>query len=606
MQLCISPFLSLLLCFPLCFSLEDPAWTTSSLEGVEHLGVFNAEPHAVFYLSGNDSLYVGGQEVLYHFSFHYKNHSTIPSVADKTNHGTKRCVEPCQNHITLIGQLDGRLLVCGTNAEKPACWYLNDGKLERRLESSEVFSPPKPGTNFNILFSGNDIYSTVVRQSNNGNRNKPRFHKIHGSSPLLYTSDTFLRNPHFVKSLVINREEKYQDKILLFYIEDNILTRSTEKRVSMVAQMCKGESGPNDPNSYNMFSTALKSRIICGYPDAGQYFPFIQDVFLLKSKDGDMLYGLFTNAWNQSAVCSYKVSEIENVFRTSTLFESKKTSLSSPPGMCLTSGIRTPIDTFTEVCNHPEITDWVKPAQGYALFQTKNHYTNLVVDEVTAQNQIHKVLFLARDNGYIHKVVELGNRTKNVLEIKPLKNPERIRYLELEPTSRVLYVGTTQEVARLPVDGCAVYNTNCNNCTQDPYCDWINGSCKSILQESFQVQQDASRQSEKCSPVLHVLPVGNKQTSKKAYSLNCPQLLNDQINTLKDQDIEINGCYPNKDLCKLILHMKNNNGHYQCTLRDEASQNVLIKYNLFMKENGTCTLTVGWLLWVALLALTFI
>ncbi|KAM8972212.1 semaphorin-7A [Pelodytes ibericus] len=434
-----------------------------------------SQPYAVFHLFSPDSLYVGGRDVLYHFNFKNMSKQEVQVKSDNEN-----CKMVCENQVTLIGQLEGKLLVCGTNAEKPGCWNLDNQMLKKCTELSEEFSPQTKGTNYNILITGNETYSTVVKLRNNGNTVKPKFHKIYGNNSL-YTGEYFMTKPYFVKSLVVKMKE--HDKVLLFFMEDNDQTHTTEKRVSMIAQICKGDLGSEDPNRYGMFSTALKSRLICGDLDRWQYFPYLQDIFLLKGKDGDMMYGLFTNAWNRSAVCSYSLPDIERVFSSSTLLGSERPNLSVRPGTCL--NYKTPADTFKEAASHPELTDWVKPLGSNTVFQTLNHYTKLVVDEVTARNKTYKVIFLASDDGYIHKVVELENGTMNVLEMRTLQQPEQILYLELEPAQRALYVGTTREVAKITVDDCSVYGHTCESCimAQDPYCGWIDGACESILKK---------------------------------------------------------------------------------------------------------------------------
>ncbi|KAM4748955.1 semaphorin-7A [Rhinophrynus dorsalis] len=445
--------------------------------------VFNLprkETYPVFYLADKNSLYVGGEEVLYLFDFKTKTNSTISIRAESIT-----CTDKpyCKNYVTLVGQLEGKLLVCGTNTYQPTCWTLNEDMSHSLKNLGERFSPRIPGTNYNILITGNETYSTIIRASNNGNTKKDRFQKIYGNAPLLNTGDTLMTNPHFVKSLLVEKDRKYQDKILLFFREDNKFTRTTERRVSMVAQMCKGDAGPESSSSY-LFSTALKSRLICGNPKTGQYYPLLKDVFLLKSNR--MVYGLFTNAWNYSAVCSYTLNDIEKTFSTSSLWEAPVKELKVHPGTCLPPGNMTPEETFDVVSKYPELTDWLEPSGKKVVFQSLNNYTKLAVEEVTGSDG-KQVIFLAQAEGNVHKVVELSGSSEHVLEMRPFNKPDEILYLELEPTEHVLYVGTQSSVARLRMDDCSGYKS-CKSCSRDPYCIWKEQKCQSILDKMSAVQ----------------------------------------------------------------------------------------------------------------------
>ncbi|KAM4676106.1 semaphorin-7A isoform 2-T2 [Discoglossus pictus] len=447
------------------------------------------EPYAVFHLSAPHSLYVGGQEKLYYFNFNImENYMYIM----KAENGDCKGKPYCDNHVTFIGQLEGKLLVCGTNAYNPSCWNLINNKLVK-VDLAEEFAPQKPGTNYNILITGNQSYSTIVRQTNNGKTKKPRFRKIHGNDPMLYTEEKLMKNPYYVKSLVVAKEKKDQDKILLFFRDDNREPVKTEPRVSMVAQLCKDEAGPDSSASHNVFSTALKSRLICGTPEATQYYHNLQDIFFLKSKEVSQVYALFTNAWNHSAVCTYNLEDIERVFSSPSLVGYNGKEPKILPGMCPQPGEKTPDETFLVVSEYPELTQSVMPSRNKALIQTLYHYTKMVVDEIKARDgKTYRVIILATGDGKVHKIVELAGGPLNVLEMNPLKKPEEILYMELEPTEHVLYLGTTKEVARLSLDDCSAYSQNCENCVRshDPYCYWNGQQCQSILKsEISKIQQ---------------------------------------------------------------------------------------------------------------------
>ncbi|XP_053320148.1 semaphorin-7A [Spea bombifrons] len=595
--------------FSICLSIGDIRMTpriTHQPRDIKNFRLPQEEPYAVYHLSHQDSLYVGGQEILYHFDF--KENATKRTEIKAENANCRKAY--CKNYVTLVAQLEGKLLVCGTNSYKPTCWSLNNGTLHKRNDLTEEFSPQIPGTNYNVLITGNETYSTVIRQTNNGFAKKPRFHKIYGSRPLLYTGDYFMRNPHFVKSMVVEKEDKDQDKILLFFREDNVQTRTSEKSLSMVAHICKGEQGAQNTNSYNMFSTALKSRLVCGSIQKGQYFPVLQDVFLLKSRTGNLIYGLFTNAWNHSAVCLYSLLDIENVFSTSTLFESENNNLRVRPGTCLPSGGHTPEDTFTEVSKHPELTDWVEPKGRDVVFQTLSHYTRFVVDEITGDGETNRVIFLATDNGTVHKIVELGDGATNIQEIRLFSKSEKILYLELEPTKHALYVGTATQVVRLLVDDCTAYNQDCESCirARDPYCGWENGSCRSVLRNKRSLQNITHGARVNCiqqrSRVLPQTPFSEGYNDTR-YFLTCPAVSKHATYSWRYGDIEISGCTPHNGVCALLFDKVTDFGEYQCIEQEQETQRLVSRFLLVMENRGTPRLPTGLWAFVTLLVLFY-
>ncbi|XP_063782511.1 semaphorin-7A [Pseudophryne corroboree] len=571
------------------------------------------EKNAVFYLSPL-FLYIGGKEAVYRLNrtdFRSKSNYTI--AAEMYN-----CKERpyCKNYVTFVGQLIGDLTVCGTNAYNPRCWRM-DGETFQTIDMTwtEQLAPRTPETNYNILISGQQTYSTLPRKSNNAaSLLKSIFRKINGTYPLLFTGDNLMRAPHFVKSLVVEKENQVQDKILLFYIEDNNVTRTTEKRVSMVAQMCKGETGSVKPSIRNVFSSALKSRLICGNELAGQYFPYLKDVFFLQGKTGSAIYGLFTNAWNHSAVCSYNIEDIEFVFNTSSFLGSSKKDLKIRPGTCLPSPELTPEDTSDEASNFPELTDSVKPSGKKEVFQTLTHYIKIVVDEITAANEEHyRVLLLATESGTVHKVIEHNDGALNVLELRPFSQEEQILHLELEPREHALYVGTGREVSRVPLDDCTAYNNSCTDCIQsrDPYCGWNNMECQSILRTKRSLQN--LTQGAMCNNGQETHPQPLKRTAlahstdvpaPRMYFMSCPAVSNHATYSWKNGDTEMGPCIRHNGVCYMFFKQVTYPGKYQCLAEEVATQHVILEYNMKVPNNAM-RIQYNWFVGLTMLRLVF-
>ncbi|KAG9489597.1 hypothetical protein GDO78_005517 [Eleutherodactylus coqui] len=516
--------------------------------------------------------------------------SCVDKIVDKSRPPGRLILPHCKNYVTFVGQLLGRLTVCGTNAYSPGCWTMDGENFPKLTHTwTEQLAPRTPGTNYNILITGDQVYSTLPRKSNNAvSVMKTLFRKISGSDPLLYTGDKFLRHPEFVKSLVVEKEDKVQSKILLFFTEDNIESRTVEKRLPMVAQLCKNEAGSAKANTRNIFSTALKSRMICGNHLTEQYYPHLQDIYFLQGKTGNVIYGLFKNSWNHSAVCSYNVEDIELLFNTSSLMDSSKKDLKIRPGTCLPSRELTPEETSEEAFSHPELTEWLWPSQNRTVFQHVDHYRKVVVDEITAVNQkTYRVLILAKDNGTAHKVVELEDGAINILEVIPFKQEGKLQFMKLEPNQHVVYMGTTREIARFSLDDCAAYNNSCTDCIQsrDPFCGWIDGKCESILNsDRIMVHQDLKQNAtcideKKATTEYRIGDTATNDIVYNEYFLTCPTLSNRANYISMKDNMEAGTCNPSNEICKLRINVATDHREFKCTAREMKAENGVSESN---------------------------
>ncbi|XP_068131832.1 semaphorin-7A isoform X2 [Hyperolius riggenbachi] len=580
----------LCLCFFPCFVSKDirmnPRLTQHHPGGTPYL-LPREEPMASFYLDINKSMYIGGEEVLYHFNLtEMRNYSL---KADSYESQREKRGENCQNQ---------------------------DGEKFTRISErwTQQLSPRTPDSSYSILNTGNETYSTIPRGSSASTR-QPQFRKIFGSGSQLYTGDKLLINPLFVKSLVVKRKEEKENKIFLFYMDVNSQSRSTESEVPMIAQMCEEEIGSDAANERFRFSTALKSRLICGTPTAQQYYPFLQDIYFLESRD--LLYGLFTNAWNHSAVCSYQVEDIERVFNTSGLFGSSRTDLSIRPGTCLGKK-PTPEATADEVANYPELTSWIWPLANQTLFQSLYHYRKLVVDEITAVDEKnYRIVLLATDEGTVHKVVELPDGFLNVLELHPFSKPAKILHFHLhtDKTEHVLYVAAAQGIYRLPLDDCTSYNESCTDCiiSKDPYCGWSEGKCHSILvNKSSRVLQNLAHD-DKCNDEaeIKILPRrtefhkssgDNAELPPSKFYLECPTESKQARYWWTYGNSEMKNCTPNEDQCMLLFDRVTSPGEYHCMSQELSTVRVVRKYTFAMNYSGR--MQCSWLVVLAFSILT--
>lgn len=205
------------------------------------------------------------------------------------------------------------------------------------LGEMKGYAPFSPDENSLVLFEGDEVYSTIRKQEYNGKI--PRFRRIRGESEL-YTSDTVMQNPQFIKATIVHQDQAYDDKIYYFFREDNPdKNPEAPLNVSRVAQLCRGDQGGESSLSVSKWNTFLKAMLVCSDAATNRNFNRLQDVFLLPDPSGQWrdtrVYGVFSNPWNYSAVCVYSLGDIDRVFRTSSL-KGYHMGLPNPrPGMCL-------------------------------------------------------------------------------------------------------------------------------------------------------------------------------------------------------------------------------------------------------------------------------
>uniref|UniRef100_A0A6I8P865 Semaphorin 7A (JohnMiltonHagen blood group) n=1 Tax=Ornithorhynchus anatinus TaxID=9258 RepID=A0A6I8P865_ORNAN len=459
---------------------------TASWAGEKRFEFNQTEPHLVlFHEPGSHSVYVGGRGKLYYFDFNHQENNFKEDINSTKGDCPKD--QDCDNYLTLLEKQDDGLLICGTRARHPSCWLRTNGTTKFQGEK-RGYAPFSPNENSLVLIDGDHVYSTIKKQEHNGKI--PRFRRIKGD-PELYTSDTVMQNPQFIKATIIHQNQSYNDKIYYFFREDNPdKNPEAPLNVSRVAQLCKGDQGGESSLSASKWNTFLKAMLVCSDPATNKNFNWLQDVFIVpgnKDWKETRVYGIFSNPWNYSAVCVYSIGDIDHIFRTSPL-KGFSDSLPSPrPGQCLPNQQLTPTVTFKVADSHPEVTQRVEPMglTKTPLFHSKYHYQKIVVHQMQDKdNGTFNVLFIATDKGTIHKVVESEQGIFNIMEIKPFHKPAAIQSLILDSSTRKLYVSSDREVTQVPLDMCASYVGGCQACllARDPYCGWTGSKCNSIYQ----------------------------------------------------------------------------------------------------------------------------
>uniref|UniRef100_A0A8B9TNW0 Semaphorin 7A (JohnMiltonHagen blood group) n=1 Tax=Anas platyrhynchos TaxID=8839 RepID=A0A8B9TNW0_ANAPL len=457
-------------------------------QGAREYAFPRSEKYPVFYHEENTSaIYVGGEGRLYYHDFATSENY----VEDFPVENGGQCLKPGspednKNFITLVAKHGDGMLVCGTGACAPTCWNLTQ-RQKGSPQDGRGLAPFTPDANSLVVVDYPDIYSTIKKSQQNGKI--PRFRRVRGGGEL-YTSDTVMQNPQFVKATTLKHEESHQDKIYYFFREDNP-DKSLEapRNISRVAQLCKEDKGGTSSLSASKWTTFLKASLICVDPATKGNFNWLQDVFFVPASNWreSKVYGLFTNTWGSSAVCVYSFGDIDDVFRTSKLKGYNGPNPEIKPGQCVSSGQHTPSETFKIADSHPEVEDRVEPLapSRSPLFHNKHRYQKIGVHKVSVrEGQQYTVLYLATDKGSIHKVVELPEGVQNIMEIQVFSRKEPIQSMILDHERAMLYVGSASRVVEVPMAMCGLYRNNCESCllARDPYCGWAGGRCQAVHQ----------------------------------------------------------------------------------------------------------------------------
>ncbi|XP_078541197.1 semaphorin-7A [Lissotriton helveticus] len=570
----------------------------------------------LYHEPGTPSVLIGGEDVLYQFNFESRSSKAVNFSATSLSHCEGEATNHCKNYLTVLQKFKGDLLVCGTNAYDPTCWTWD---VIRQVKNNTMigrgFAPFVPDKNHLILFSGNDAYSTVGRTKNNGKM--PRFRRVHGKEPFLYTKDNLMENPQYVNIKLVTQEESYKDKIYFFFREDNLEKNvDTDITVSRVAQLCKEDGGGTGGQASSLWSTFLKARLQCSYPESGRFYSRLHDVFFIRcdKTNETRVYGIFSNPWHETAVCVYAMGDIENGFRTSPFKGNANPDKPGiRPGECLANGSKTPTDTFKTASEHPEMLHAIAPVGNRPLFHCHESYRKIVVDQVTAVDGVsYNVLLLATETGAVHKFLEVNRTAVNILEINPFPNATSIHSMELDSVTKRLYITSSQEVVEVPLDWCDGYQQDCQSCVmaRDPYCGWTNGTCRSILGIQGRIQQDLADGIAECqAPRAELLRSQMyKQQEEPAkilkgrpsspHFLSCPVVSHHATYTWLQNNTISHRCLLDRTSQRCI-HLINKMtdedlGTYDCISEEGGSTQIMAQYRM-EHDHGNVALVSAWL-----------
>ncbi|XP_058502977.1 semaphorin-7A [Solea solea] len=455
---------------------------------------------SMYHDQGSDTLYVGGQAMIYVLAFTDRGvrDLQIPAASDQTAIDTcKAKAAPleleCDNFITVIQKVNDRFIVCGTNAGSPRCWMLvNDTVLTDvqgggQIGSASDISPPYPSQKSISLPADGSLYSAMSSVGGHAGTIRRTF----GPQKLLKTENVWLLNPQFAGAAIIPSAQKFKKEVYFFFSELNKTARVDEEPYrARIGRICTVDEGGIKALLENSWTTFMKARVMCGAGNTQQQYNNMRQAVVLTAQDkrAGVMYGLFSNPWGRTVICAYSIQDIDQAFSTSKLKGYSSSFIGSRPGMCVhknsTAGGHNDIKNLGVIRYHPEIEDVIRPVGVAPLdLPTDDQITHTVADIVLAVNDEHySVLYLGTEQGKVLKVLHTSDGVFIVSQYSLFHNKGPVLNMAIDSQKGHLYVGTAMEVQRLQLADCGRYGDTCRECilSRDPYCGWDRARRKCI------------------------------------------------------------------------------------------------------------------------------
>ncbi|XP_028263417.1 semaphorin-4G isoform X2 [Parambassis ranga] len=463
-------------------------------------------------------LYVGGRGAL--FALNTSNISTAAHLTidwDASPEQKKQCLNKgrdnqteCYNHIRFLQRYnETHLYVCGTNAFRPLCAYIDAERfsLSSGFEEGRDRCPFDPAKGYTGLLVDGEMFSASqyeFRSSPDIRRNFP--------FPTLRTEEAptrWLLEADFVGSVLmkesINSSIGDDDKIYFFFTErsQEQIAYPSQTKVSRVARVCKTDWG-GQRTLQRKWTSFLKARMVCSVPEYELHLNILRDVFVLRGRDAQssVFYGVFGLEWKNikaSAVCQYAFADVQKVFdgpymeAQDSKWREYTGKVPEPrPGSCITDlhrsqGINSsrdlPDNVLTFSRRHPLMAKQLHPIGVRPLmFKRSVNYVKVAVHKQPGlDGNTYTVLFLGTDDGWLHRAVDVDGDMHIIEELQLFDKPQPIQSMVLSSVLRRIYVGSHSAVVQVPMSTCRRY-TSCYDCVfaRDPFCGWDGRVCVDI------------------------------------------------------------------------------------------------------------------------------
>ncbi|KAI4904389.1 hypothetical protein NFI96_016779 [Prochilodus magdalenae] len=544
------------------------------------------------------NIYAGAPHSLYVFKvkseeMQEKEHE-LASIYDNA------CQSPsCMDPITLLteGKNENPLLIC--RREKQCCEMTREDHVEK------CFGTPRSSDHVKeaALYTGDSLYYTVSGENNAG----PTLGLYSLKRPGGYTwpQSREIARRHIK---IIANESAQDGKLYNFYIEKNTSENpETPSWIPRVSQYCMADTGGSKNQLQYRWTSMLTTRLFCGNKKKRQTFTELLDVAQLDPKNWDstMIYALFKNDYNMSAVCVYNMSEIIRIFASSKFKTPPESGSSGRAGECVSEKEKTPsFLKFME--SRPEMQEWIEPERGPLLISHRQ-YTHLQVDAVTDRNNVQRgVLLLTSGDGKVHKVLEQDDGPFVVAEYHPFENKTHVHSTLLDRSTKKLYVISSRQLVQIDLQNCSIYEKQCDACVnaRDPYCVWSESKCS-----PGNALQDVRTGSNICQD----LPSARVSTSDRTvesplivppdskYYLKCPTPSQHASYSWTHDGRPVD-CLSTKQECVLLIEKmsERDQGLYNCKATENGQERTVMSYRL---ENSASQLSRGPVMLACLLLL---
>ncbi|CAF98002.1 unnamed protein product, partial [Tetraodon nigroviridis] len=422
--------------------------------------------------------------------------------------------EECQNYIRVLLVNGNRLFTCGTNAFTPIC---TNRTLTNLTEIHDQISgmarcPYNPLHNSTALItSSGELYAATAMDFSGRD---PAIYRSLGGLPPLRTAQynsKWLNEPNFVSSYDIGN-------FTYFFFRENAVEHDCGRMVfSRAGRVCKNDIGGRFLLE-DTWTTFMKARLNCSRPGEVPFnYNELQGTFYLPELE--LLYGIFTtNVWSPplllvstyrnsiaaSAVCTFNLSAIAQVFRGPFKYQENSRSAwlpypnPNPDFQCGTIDSGSYVNlTERNLQDAQKFLLMHEPVDPVPYFMEDSvRFTHVAVDVVQGKDVLFHIIFLATDYGTIRKVLSpLNHSTGSCLleeiELFPPRKRQPIRSLLILHSRSELYVGVRDQVIKIPLKRCS-YHKSREACVgaRDPYCGWdlLLKKC-TTLEESVRMSQ---------------------------------------------------------------------------------------------------------------------
>uniref|UniRef100_A0A3Q2PAF2 Semaphorin 4G n=1 Tax=Fundulus heteroclitus TaxID=8078 RepID=A0A3Q2PAF2_FUNHE len=471
-------------------------------------------------------LYVGGRGALY--ALNTSNISTSADLIDwnVTPEQKKQCLNKgrnnqteCYNHIRFLQRYnETHLYVCGTNAFRPLCAYIDTERFNfsSGFEEGRDRCPYDPAKGFTGLLIDGEMFTASqyeFRSSPDIRRNFP--------FPTLRTEEAptrWLLEADFVGSVLlkesINSSIGDDDKIYFFFTErsQEQIAYPSQTKVSRVARVCKVREHGGVRHQKKWMSLVCESEGMSYFSSTNVLRTNVLTGVLWSCLRGVGL--CFRKNIKASAICQYAFSDVRRVFEGPYMEvqDSKWREYTGKvpvprPGSCITDlhrsqGINSsrdlPDSVLTFARRHPLVAKQVHPiGLRPLLFKRSVNYVKIAVHKEPAlDGNLYTVLFLGTDDGWLHKAVEVDEDVHIIEELQMFAKPQPIESMVISSVQRSVYVGSHSGVIQVPMSACQRY-ASCYDCVfaRDPFCGWDGTLCVDISSRAQRsnLTQDISR-----------------------------------------------------------------------------------------------------------------